>query len=106
MTRAENKPYTCVETTDKPGPGRLHGVSFYDSRVRASAGLVDGEWRPYLYLGSRYAEVTVSTTGGGPVSPADVEAAERIARAAASYRDLIKLAYKRQNSATEDASEA
>ncbi|MEU1393743.1 MULTISPECIES: hypothetical protein [unclassified Nonomuraea] len=76
--------------------------------MRASAGVVqDDGFRPYLYLGTCQAEVTVSTTGGGPVELADVEAAERICRAARSYLALMRLAYKRHRAATgEDAGEA
>jgi hypothetical protein len=100
----QSKAYTYVESSDLPG--HVNGVSFYDSRVRASAGVVKEEFRPYLYLGTSHAEVTVSTTGGGPVSLADVEAAERIARAAKTYRSLIRLAYKRQMSAAEEVNKA
>lgn len=104
MTQAQSAPYTYIASTGKGGCS--YGVSFYDARLRASAGVVAEEFRPYLYLGTRNAEVTVSTTGGGPVSLADVETAERILRAAKRYRDLVKLAYKRQTNAAEIGNEA
>jgi hypothetical protein len=104
VTQAESKPYTYIATSNKGGCS--YGVSFYDARMRASAGVVAEEFRPYLFLGTRNVEVTVSTTGGGPVSLADVETAERILRAAKRYRDLIRLAHKRQMRAAEDSNEA
>ncbi|MEU8394931.1 hypothetical protein AB0C28_07075 [Nonomuraea sp. NPDC048892] len=86
--------YTYIET----GDDQAVAVSFYDARVRAWTGVVQPEYgRPYLHIGTSLAEVTISTTGGGPVTPADVEAARRIARAAATYMDAVCLAYKRQS---------
>ncbi|RBQ14025.1 hypothetical protein DP939_42885 [Spongiactinospora rosea] len=74
-------------------PGKIHrSVSFYDARLRISTGVVE-DYRPYLTIGTDSAEMTVSTTGGGPVTLADLELAERLVAAARDYRSKCRAAY-------------
>ncbi|MEV1248573.1 hypothetical protein [Nonomuraea sp. NPDC049750] len=59
-------------------------VSFHTSEVRVAARVID-ERRPYLAFSTSEADVSVSTTGGGPVTDADLALAREIYSAAARY---------------------
>lgn len=81
----EREPYTYVSASIHEGITRL-GVSFHTADLAVMALTVDDE-RPFLSLGSSEGEVSVSTTGCGPVTAADLALAREIADAAARYRD-------------------
>ncbi|MEW9531907.1 hypothetical protein [Microbispora sp. NPDC049125] len=81
MTRA---PYTFVNMSMDPGQRPRISVSFYTSGLRLRARVLESG-RPYLALESDEVEVSVSTTGAGPVTTADVEVARQIFNAAARY---------------------
>ncbi|MFI7152596.1 hypothetical protein ACIBO2_47405 [Nonomuraea sp. NPDC050022] len=59
-------------------------VSFHTSEVQVAARVID-ERRPYLAFSTSEADVSVSTTGGGPVTDADLALAREIYSAAARY---------------------
>ncbi|GIH62216.1 hypothetical protein [Microbispora siamensis] len=77
-------PYTHVSMSINPGQRPRIGISFYASLTRARARVLESG-RPYLVLESDEADVTVSTTGAGPVTPEDLEVARQIFNAAARY---------------------
>ncbi|MGI5485658.1 hypothetical protein [Microtetraspora malaysiensis] len=95
MTR---DPYTYVMMSIDPGAPAYLAVSFHtpDLRVGASV-LVSG--RPYLSIRSRDADITVSTSGAGPVTTADVEIARQIFNAAARYLADCERLHDEQQSA-------
>ncbi|WP_113699064.1 hypothetical protein [Nonomuraea lactucae] len=59
-------------------------VSFHTGEVRIRAHVLD-ERRPYLAFGTPEADVSISTTGAGPVTDADLTTAREIFNAAARY---------------------
>jgi hypothetical protein len=67
-----------------PGERPRIGISFYASITRARARVLESG-RPYLVLESDEADVTVSTTGAGPVTVEDLDIARQIFNAAARY---------------------
>ncbi|WP_327048822.1 hypothetical protein OG320_13620 [Microbispora sp. NBC_01189] len=77
-------PYTHVSMSIDPGRRPRIGVSFYTPVLRAGARVLESG-RPFLSLESDEANVTVSTTGAGPVTAGDVEVARQIFNAAARY---------------------
>ncbi|WP_433248632.1 hypothetical protein ACQPYK_00880 [Streptosporangium sp. CA-135522] len=84
-TRDSYQPYTYITASIHEGNTRL-GVSFHTADLSVLAMNVHGI-RPYLYFGSAEGQLSISTTGGGPVTAADVDLAREIADAAARYRD-------------------
>ena len=81
MTR---DPYTYVTVSiESAGASRI-GVSFYTPELRVTAGVLD-LGRPYLDITSPTANVTISTSGAGPVTSTDLEVARQIFNAAARY---------------------
>jgi hypothetical protein len=78
------RPYTYVTLAIEPDSAPRLGVSFYTSDLHVSAGTLDKP-RPYLELSSDQARVSVSTSGGGPVTDADLTTAREIFNAAARY---------------------
>ncbi|MEV5743021.1 hypothetical protein AB0L30_23435 [Microbispora rosea] len=76
-----------------PGQRPRIGISFYASITRARARVLESgrpylvleSGRPYLVLESDEADVTVSTTGAGPVTSEDLDTAREIFNAAARY---------------------
>ncbi len=83
--RDEHKPYTYVTASIHEAITRL-GVSFHTADLSVMALTIDDE-RPFLSIGSSAGEVSISTTGGGPVTAADLALAREIADVAARYRD-------------------
>ncbi|MEU8194417.1 hypothetical protein AB0C10_11625 [Microbispora amethystogenes] len=79
-----HSPYTHVSMSIDPGRRPRIGVSFYTPVLRAGARVLDSG-RPFLSLESDEANVTVSTTGAGPVTAGDVEVGRQIFNAAARY---------------------
>ncbi|MGW4424925.1 hypothetical protein [Streptosporangium sp. NPDC004631] len=79
----EHKPYTYVTASIDERITRL-GVSFHTADLSVMA-LTVGGVRPALSFGSSEGQVTISTTGGGPVTAADVALAREILQAAARY---------------------
>ncbi|MEU8200601.1 hypothetical protein [Streptosporangium sp. NPDC049046] len=80
---SEHKPYTYVTASIHEGLTRFD-VSFCTSDMSAKAFGGDGE-RPFLTLSSAEAQMTVTTTGGGPVTERDVTLAREIFAASARY---------------------
>ncbi|MFF3443248.1 hypothetical protein [Streptosporangium sp. NPDC002721] len=80
---SEHKPYTYVTASIHEGVTRFD-VSFCTSEMSAKAFGGDGE-RPFLTLSSTEAHMTVTTTGGGPVTEQDVTLAREIFTASARY---------------------
>ncbi|GAA4182290.1 hypothetical protein GCM10022252_07990 [Streptosporangium oxazolinicum] len=80
---SEHKPYTYVTASIHEGVTRFN-VSFYTSDMSAKALGGDGG-RPFLTLSSAEAQMTVTTTGGGPVTEQDVTLAREIFTASARY---------------------
>ncbi|MEU8176371.1 hypothetical protein AB0C14_26155 [Microbispora hainanensis] len=76
--------YTHVSMSIDPGRRPRIGVSFYTPVLRAGARVLESG-RPFLSLESDEADVTVSTTGAGPVTAEDVGVARQIFNAAARY---------------------
>ncbi|MEV4159815.1 hypothetical protein [Nonomuraea dietziae] len=77
-------PYTYVTLSVQPDATPRLGVSFYTAELRVRAGLLDKP-RPYLEFCTAEADVSISTTGAGSVSAADLATARQIFNAAARY---------------------
>ncbi|MEU8140701.1 hypothetical protein [Nonomuraea sp. NPDC048901] len=77
-------PYTYVTLSIVPAETPRLIVSFHTNEVRVRAHVID-ERRPYLGFSTPEADVSVSTTGGGPVTDADLALARDIYSAAAHY---------------------
>jgi hypothetical protein len=77
-------PYTYLTLSLQPDKKPQVGVSFYTSRLRIRAGLLDNP-RPFLELDSDEAHIHLSTTGAGPVTAADLAIARDLYAAAARY---------------------
>ena len=77
-------PYTYVTLSMAHAQRSRLNVSFHTSEVRVRAHVID-ERRPYLAFTKSEADVSVSTTGGGPVTDADLTLAREIYSAAARY---------------------
>ncbi|MER5621090.1 hypothetical protein ABT061_08610 [Streptosporangium sp. NPDC002544] len=99
---SEHKPYTYVTASIREGVTRLD-VSFCTSDVSAKAFGGDGE-RPFLTLSSAEAQMTVTTTGGGPVTERDVTLAREIFAASARYlADCERLRAEQPTASTNQA---
>ncbi|MEQ4720169.1 hypothetical protein [Nonomuraea sp. B19D2] len=77
-------PYAYVTLMMQPGEPTHLDVTFYASDLRVRSSVIN-ERRPYLSITSPDAKVAVSTTGGGPVTDADLATAREIFNAAAQY---------------------
>ncbi|GAA3134511.1 hypothetical protein [Streptosporangium carneum] len=82
---SDYQPYSYVTASIHEGNTRL-SVSFHTADLSVMALNVHGI-RPYLCFGSTEGELSISTTGGGPVTAADLALAREIADAATRYRD-------------------
>ncbi|MBG0827550.1 hypothetical protein HS041_07210 [Planomonospora sp. ID67723] len=80
---SEHKPYTFV-TTSIDADGTRLGVSFHTGDLAVTV-LETERQRPILTISSAEARVSLSTTGGGPVTDQDVTLARRLADATARY---------------------
>jgi len=78
------RPYTHLSMSINSGERPRIGISFYASITRARARVLESG-RPYLALESDEADVTVTTTGSGPVTAKDLDIARQIFSAAARY---------------------
>ncbi|GGO62587.1 hypothetical protein [Nonomuraea cavernae] len=95
-------PYTYVTLSMRPGSAPRLGVSFHTAELRVRAGMLDTP-RPFLEFCSGEAEVSISTTGGGPVCDSDVATAREIFNAAARYlADCERLHIEQSAKATTD----
>ncbi|MEV7011151.1 hypothetical protein [Streptosporangium sp. NPDC051022] len=90
-TRNDYQPYTYVTASIHNGDTRLD-VSFHTAELSVMAMTVQGI-RPYLCFGSAEGQLSISTTGGGPVTSADLDLAREIATAANRYRDECERLY-------------
>jgi hypothetical protein len=79
----DHEPYTYVTTIIQDGVARL-GIDFHTSDVLVQA-LRARDIRPFLHLSTPEAQVTFTTTGGGPVTEQDVTLAREIFNAAVLY---------------------
>jgi hypothetical protein len=77
-------PYTYVTLSIAQAQTPRLIVSFHTNEVGVRAHVID-EHRPYLAFSTPEADVSVSTTGGGPVTDADLALARDIYSAAARY---------------------
>lgn len=77
-------PYTYITLSMQPDEPTQLNVTLYSSHLQARSSVIN-EHRPYLSITSRDAKVAVSTTGGGPVTDADLATAREIFTAAAQY---------------------
>ncbi|MBB6346787.1 hypothetical protein FHU36_003296 [Nonomuraea muscovyensis] len=77
-------PYTYVTLSMPRGDDPRLTVSFHTGAVRVHTSVID-ERRPYLSLSTPEANVSVSTTGDGPITDADLSLARDIYAAAAQY---------------------
>ncbi|MBO3752940.1 hypothetical protein J5X84_43405 [Streptosporangiaceae bacterium NEAU-GS5] len=76
-------PYTYVTFTVDPTKTRL-SISFHTAELETRASVIDGR-RPIFALSTIEANVSVSTTGAGLVTTADVDLARQIFDSAARY---------------------
>lgn len=76
--------YAYLSLTLRPDEPNSVDVSFHtaDLWIRTS---VIKDVRPYLSIGTPEATVTISTTGAGPVTDADLATARQLAHTAARY---------------------
>lgn len=79
-----DEPYTYVTMSIRPERSPHVGISFSTPHLRVHASLI-GDGRPLLYLCSHEADVSISTTGAGQVTSADLALAREIFNAAARY---------------------
>lgn len=77
-------PYTYVTLSLHPGESPTLDISFHTPDLWIRHSVIKDE-RPCLSLGTREATVTVSTTGGGRVTDADLATARKLATVAAQY---------------------
>ncbi|MER7506699.1 hypothetical protein AB0L05_41815 [Nonomuraea pusilla] len=80
---SEHKPYTYVTTAIDQYGTRL-GISFHTPDLWITVLGIDRQ-RPVLSVISGEAQMSICTTGGGPVTEQDVTLARQLADAAASY---------------------
>ncbi|MCC5579707.1 hypothetical protein IMZ11_29175 [Microtetraspora sp. AC03309] len=99
----ERDPYTYVAMSIDPGKPLRLGVSFYTPDLRVEASVLDSG-RPYLSIESNEADITVSTSGAGPVTTADLDIARQIFNAAARYLADCERLHDEHQSATSPAS--
>ncbi|GAA2876039.1 hypothetical protein GCM10010517_37100 [Streptosporangium fragile] len=76
-------PYTYLRASIDGGVTRL-AVSLYTADVGVLAA-VTSDRRPFLDLSTSEAQISISTTGGGPVTAQDVALAREIVTAATRY---------------------
>ena len=81
---SEHLPYTTSPLATLDEDGTRLGVSFHTPDLSVSCAGLPSE-RPFLEPSSREAQVSISTTGGGPVTEQDVTLAREIFNAAARY---------------------
>ncbi|MFJ2028210.1 hypothetical protein [Streptosporangium sp. NPDC087985] len=77
------KPYTYITAVLRNGELRLD-VAFNTPEVAVLAAVTDNR-RPFLDLATPEAQVSISTTGAGPVTAQDLTFARDLADAAALY---------------------
>lgn len=77
-------PYTYVTLSLAPEEPSHLNVAFHTGDIRVRARVID-ERRPYLGFSTPEADVSISTTGSGPVTSKDLAAAREIHQAAAQY---------------------
>ncbi len=102
---SDNKPYTYVTMSINPDQAPCLRISLYTSDLRTRA-LVTESGRPYLALESDEAGVSVSTTGGGHVTPADVDTARQIFNAAARYLADCERLHAEQTATSQDPAQS
>ncbi|MEU1735322.1 hypothetical protein [Streptosporangium sp. NPDC020145] len=95
--RDNHQPYAYLTASVHEGVARLE-MAFHTSELSVMALTVEGV-RPYLCLSGAEGQVSVSTTGSGPVTSADLFLAREIADAAIRYRDECERLHAAQNTA-------
>ncbi len=101
----ERDPYTYVAMSLDPGAPAYLAVSFYTPDLRVGASVLDSG-RPYLSILSREADITVSTSGAGPVTTADVDIARQLFNATARYLADCEHLHSGQQSVDSDQANA
>ncbi|MEV4891515.1 hypothetical protein AB0K48_19240 [Nonomuraea sp. NPDC055795] len=76
--------YTYVTLVMHEGRAPSLEVSFHTSDLRISSSVISDE-RPYLAISTPEGGVSISTTGAGPVTDADLATARMLAHSAAQY---------------------
>ncbi|MFI7439420.1 hypothetical protein [Nonomuraea indica] len=78
------RPYTYLTLSMTPDSAPRLAVSFHTAGLRVHAGVLDKP-RPSLEFATPEAVVSISTSGAGPVTDADLTTAREIFNAAARY---------------------
>ncbi|RVX46115.1 hypothetical protein EDD27_8965 [Nonomuraea polychroma] len=100
---SDPRPYTYVTLSMEPQATPRLNVAFYTADLRVRAGLL-GNPRPYLEISSDEGTVSISTTGGGHVTDADLNTARQFFNAAARYlADCERLHNEQSAKAATDA---
>ncbi len=100
---SEHRPYTYVTLSLRPDSEPHVRVSFHTPHLRAGAGLLLDDPRPFLEFTSDEANVHISTTGAGPVTDADLATAREIFTAAARYLADCEQLHAEQTTDDKDA---
>jgi len=79
-----DQPYTYITLTMPADESPRLGVSFHTSALWVRSGVLPNE-RPYLEFVTTEANVSISSTGLGPVTEADLATAHEIFNGAAHY---------------------
>ena len=77
-------PYTHVQLLFRPDRTARLTASFYTPRLRIEC-LTTSDERPFLTLATAEADVLISTSGGGPVTGADLVLARTLHEATGRY---------------------
>ncbi|MEU8268536.1 hypothetical protein AB0B89_15370 [Sphaerisporangium sp. NPDC049002] len=77
-------PYTYITVSVGPDRAPRVGVAFYTGELRIYTATL-GDTRPLLSFGAAEGDVSISTTGAGPVTEQDVTVARELFQAAARY---------------------
>ncbi|WP_157248520.1 hypothetical protein [Nonomuraea typhae] len=80
----DHAPYTYISVALTPKEDPFVAVSFHDAEMWIRATVL-ADRQPLLHMSCGKASVSVSTTGAGPVSDADVTTARTLFEAASRY---------------------
>jgi hypothetical protein len=94
-TQNQREPYTHLRASIDDGTTCLD-VSFYTPELAITVFCVDQQ-RACLDISSREGQVSISSTGGGPVTEADICLARELAHAAARYLSECERLYARRH---------
>ncbi|MFC7384733.1 hypothetical protein [Sphaerisporangium rhizosphaerae] len=95
MSDNQREPYTHLRASIDDGTTRLD-LSFYTPELAVTVFCVDQQ-RACLDISSREGQVSISSTGGGSVTEADIGLARELAHAAARYLSECERLYARRH---------